>query len=192
MRGPDDQQRGVSDFSAQRQRKAQVAITGGTAGGTADSEYAGGSHVAGPGEITPQAQGAEFPPWRTLTRAGYTWITMWSGPQEHHGPKSQILRTLSAPTIGELAGKLRFQAHLDGLTPDQLAALRRELRRPAPDSSGGAMMTIDEVSARHTDLVIRREGFTWVATDPEGIMPLVESGRLDFLGGMLGGTGNAG
>jgi hypothetical protein len=191
MRGPDDQQRDVSGFNAQRRRKAQVAITGGTAGGTADSEYGGGSHVAGPGDITPEALGAEFPQWRTPTRAGYTWTTMRSGPQEYHGPESLILRTLSAPTIGELAGKLHFQAHLDGLTPDQLAAVWRELRRPAPDSSGGAMMTIDEVSARRTDLLIRREGFMRVAIDPEGIMPLVESGRQDFLGGMFGGTGTA-
>lgn len=29
-------------------------------------------------------------------------------------------------------------------------------------------MTIDEVRARHPDRVIRREGFTLIATNPEG------------------------
>jgi hypothetical protein len=45
------------------------------------------------------------------------------------------MRTLSAPTIGELAEKLRLQAHLDGLTRTQLDAVWRELRRPAPKSA---------------------------------------------------------
>ena len=31
------------------------------------------------------------------------------------------------------------------------------------------------------------DGFTYVATDPTGLLPPVESGRLDFLEAMLGG-----
>jgi hypothetical protein len=86
-------------------------------------------------EVTPEALAEEHPQWRMPALAGEAWITMRSGPQEYHGPESLILRTLSAPTIGELAEKLRFQAHLDGLTGEQLAAVHRELRRPAPESA---------------------------------------------------------
>ena len=49
------------------------------------------------------------------------------------------------------------------------------------------MITIDEVRARHPERVIRRVGFTWVAVDPTGLLPPVESARLDFLDAMLGG-----
>lgn len=49
---------------------------------------------------------------------------------------------------------------------------------------------IDEVRARHPDRVIRREGFTWIATDPEGTMPPVESGRLDLLDAELSTGGS--
>jgi hypothetical protein len=87
------------------------------------------------GEVTPEALAAEHPQWRMPARAGGAWITMRSGPQEYYGPESLIMRTLSAPTIGELARKLDFQTRLDGLTRDQLAAVWRELRRPAPDSA---------------------------------------------------------
>lgn len=88
-----------------------------------------------PGDVTPEALAAEFPQWRPPAQAGDAWITMRPGPQEYHGPESLIMRTLSAPTIGELTEKLRFQAHLDGLTQGQLAAVWRELRRPAPASA---------------------------------------------------------
>ena len=54
------------------------------------------------------------------------------------------------------------------------------------------MPTIDEVRARHPERVIRRVGFTWEAVDPTGLLPTVESGRLDFLEAMLGRPGNAG
>lgn len=104
-------------------------------GGTAGREAAAGERGGGPAEITPQALAAEFPQWRPPAQAGDAWITMRPGPQEYHGPESLIMRTLSAPTIGELAEKLRFQAHLDGLTQGQLAAVWRELRRPAPASA---------------------------------------------------------
>ena len=93
---------------------------------------AGGAQT---GEITPEALAAEFPQWRMPTQAGDAWITMRDGPQEYHGPESLIMRTLSAPSIGELAEKLRFQAELDGLTRAQLTAVYQALRRPAPESA---------------------------------------------------------
>jgi hypothetical protein len=89
----------------------------------------------GPGEATPEALAAEFPQWRIPAQAGDAWITMRPGPQEYHGPESLIRRTLSAETIGELAGKLQLQTHLDELDPDQLAAAWRELRGPTPESA---------------------------------------------------------
>lgn len=88
------------------------------------------------GEVTPEALAAEYPQWRAPARAGDAWITMRSGPQEYHGPESLIARSLSARTLGELAEKLRYQAELDGLTRDQLAAVWRQLRRPAPAPAG--------------------------------------------------------
>jgi hypothetical protein len=51
-----------------------------------------------------------------------------------------------------------------------------------PDGTAG----IDEVRARHPERVIRRDGLTYVATDPTGLLPPVESARLDFLEAMLG------
>jgi hypothetical protein len=48
------------------------------------------------------------------------------------------------------------------------------------------MTDIDEVRARHPEREIRREGLTWVAHDRTGLLPPVESGRLDFLDAMLG------
>lgn len=54
------------------------------------------------------------------------------------------------------------------------------------------MTTIDEVRARHPERVIRLNGLTWEAIDPTGLLPPVESGRLDFLEAMLGRTGDAG
>ena len=53
------------------------------------------------------------------------------------------------------------------------------------------MTDIGEVRARHPERVIRLEGLTYVATDPTGLLPPVESGRLDFLEAMLG-EGKAG
>jgi len=51
---------------------------------------------------------------------------------------------------------------------------------------------VDEVRARHPERVIRRNGLTWEAVDPTGLLPPVESGRLDFLDAMLGGAGEPG
>jgi len=45
---------------------------------------------------------------------------------------------------------------------------------------------LDEVRARHPEREIRRDGFTWVASDPTGLLPPAESWRLDFLEAMLG------
>jgi len=54
------------------------------------------------------------------------------------------------------------------------------------DASGADVTDIDEVRARHPEREIRRDGFTWVASDPTGLLPPVESRRLDFLDAMLG------
>lgn len=49
------------------------------------------------------------------------------------------------------------------------------------------MITTDEVRARHPGREIRRNGLTWVATDPTGLLPPGGSGRPGFLDAMLGG-----
>lgn len=49
-----------------------------------------------------------------------------------------------------------------------------------------AELTISEVRARHPGRVIRRDGLTWVATDPAGLLPPSESARLGYLDAMLG------
>jgi hypothetical protein len=94
-----------------------------------------GGTVGGVPEVTPESLAAKFPEWRTPARAGDAWITMRPGTEDYYGPRSLIRRTLSAQAIGELARKLDLQAHLDGLTPDQLAAAWRELRRSKPESA---------------------------------------------------------
>lgn len=48
-------------------------------------------------------------------------------------------------------------------------------------STGEGTADIDQVRARHPEREIRLEGFTYVASDPTGLLPPVESGRLDFL-----------
>ena len=53
------------------------------------------------------------------------------------------------------------------------------------------MTDIDEVRARHPEREFRLEGFTYIASDPTGLLPTVESGRLDFLEAMLGTAGEA-
>jgi hypothetical protein len=56
------------------------------------------------------------------------------------------------------------------------------------DAVSGADGTadVDEVRGRHPERVIRRNGLTWEAVDPTGLLPTVESRRLDFLDAMLG------
>jgi hypothetical protein len=69
-----------------------------------------------------------------------------------------------------------------------------ELERAAAGnaaSAGDGTPDVDEVRARHPERVIRREGFTWVAVDPEGVMEPLESARLDFLDALLDETGQA-
>jgi len=52
------------------------------------------------------------------------------------------------------------------------------------------MTDIEEVRVRHPEREIRRNGLTWEAVDPTGLLPPAESSRLDFLDAMLGeGTG---
>jgi hypothetical protein len=50
---------------------------------------------------------------------------------------------------------------------------------------------VNQVRARHPERVIRRNGLTWEAVDPTGLLPPVESGRLDFLDSMLGSGADA-
>jgi hypothetical protein len=45
---------------------------------------------------------------------------------------------------------------------------------------------VDEVRSRHPERVIRLNGLTWEAVDPAGLLPPVESERLDLLDSMLG------
>jgi hypothetical protein len=59
-------------------------------------------------------------------------------------------------------------------------------------NGGDGTADVDEVRGRHPERVIRRNGLTWEAVDPTGLLPTVESGRLDFLDAMLGGAGDAG
>jgi hypothetical protein len=71
-------------------------------------------------------------------------------------------------------------------------AMDQAAARNAAVSVGGGMPDLDQVRARHPERVIRREGFMWVATDPEGVRPPLESARLDFLDALLDETGASG
>lgn len=58
-------------------------------------------------------------------------------------------------------------------------------------SGANGKVDVDEVRRRHPERVIRLNGLTWEAVDPTGLLPTVESGRLDFLEAMLGTAGEA-
>ena len=89
-----------------------------------------------PGEITLEMLRTTFPLWRI---AGHPagWWAMRQGTASLDGPRSLIQHVHVAADLTGLAEKLCLQEHLDGLGPQELAAVWRGMALPA----AGAMAT---------------------------------------------------
>ena len=85
-----------------------------------------------PGEITLEMLRATFSLWRI---AGHPvgWWAMRQGTASLDGPRSLIQHVHVAPDLTGLAEKLCLQEHLDGLDPQELAAVWREMALPAAE-----------------------------------------------------------
>ena len=87
-----------------------------------------------PGEITLEMLRATFPLWRI---AGHPvgWWAMRQGTASLDGPRSLIQHVHVAADLTGLAEKLCVQEHLDGLGPQELAAVWREMALPAAEAT---------------------------------------------------------
>jgi hypothetical protein len=65
-----------------------------------------------------------FPEWRVFEHGGVWWATR-GGIQVWDGPRSLLLRSLTAPHLTVLAEKLCIQEWLDRLDDEALAAVYR-------------------------------------------------------------------
>ena len=85
------------------------------------------------GEITLEMLRATFPLWRI---AGHPvgWWAMRQGTASLDGPRSLIQHVHVAADLTGLAEKLCLQEHLDGLDPQELAAVWREMALPAAET----------------------------------------------------------
>jgi hypothetical protein len=81
------------------------------------------------GDITSEMLRRTFPQWRVFEQGGAWWATR-SGVQEWAGPRSLIQRVLVAADLAALAEKLCLQEYLDGLGPEELAAVYRDMLLP--------------------------------------------------------------
>ncbi len=86
-----------------------------------------------PGEITLEMLRAVFPQWR-IARHPAGWWAMRQGTASLDGPLSLIQHVHVASDLTGLAGKLCLQEHLDGLGPQELAAVWREMALPAAEA----------------------------------------------------------
>ncbi len=99
---------------------------GTAAGGAASGQDSGVRDAASLGEITAEGLRETFPQWRIAPHpAG--WWAMREGIARLDGPRSLIQHVHMAPDLTELAEKLCLQEHLDGLAPQELAAVWREM-----------------------------------------------------------------
>ncbi len=86
---------------------------------------AGGAHGdIAYGEITVEMLRQTFPQWRIFPSDG-TWWAIRGGVQTWDGPRSLLLRSLTASDLMTLADRLCAQEWLDGLDDDALEAVYR-------------------------------------------------------------------
>ena len=76
------------------------------------------------GEITVEMLRQTFPEWR-IFHSGGTWWAIRGGLQTWDGPRSLLLRSLSAPDLVALGDRLCAQAWLQGLDDEELAEVYR-------------------------------------------------------------------
>lgn len=96
-----------------------------------DRDGRGPRDIASLGEITPAGLRTVFTGWRIFGADG-AWWAIRGGRHSRVGPESMLLCALAASDLTGLAERLCIQEWLDGLSPDELAALyRREAGEPA-------------------------------------------------------------
>lgn len=88
------------------------------------------------GEITAGMLVETFPEWRVLESRG-AWWAVRGGKQEKNGPRSLLALVIDAPDPTALAEKLCLQEWLDGLSPDELEAVWRDVALPRGHSGLG-------------------------------------------------------
>jgi hypothetical protein len=86
--------------------------------------------VAALGEVTPEMLTETFPQWRVF-ESGDAWWAIRGGVAAEDGPGSLLRRALGARDLTGLAEKLCLQEHLDGLSPEKLGAVWRDVALPA-------------------------------------------------------------
>jgi hypothetical protein len=80
--------------------------------------------VASLGEITVEMISHTFRQWRVVEQGGMWWATR-GGLQVWDGPRSLLLRVITAPDLTALADRLCAQEWLDGLNDEVLEAVYR-------------------------------------------------------------------
>lgn len=82
------------------------------------------SNVACTGEITVEMISRTFRQWQVFEQGGTWWATR-AGLQVWDGPRSLLLRVITAPDLTALADWLCAQEWLDGLDDETLEAVYR-------------------------------------------------------------------
>lgn len=102
-----------------------------TGGGAANWQASGVWDATSLDEITPEALGETFPKFGTFYLSG-AWWSMRDGVETFTGPQSLIQLVLVArdADLTALAEKLCLQEYLDGLDPEELAAVYRDMLLP--------------------------------------------------------------
>jgi hypothetical protein len=80
--------------------------------------------VASAGEITVEMIRRTFPGWRVFEQDGTWWATR-GGLQVWDGPRSLLLRVITASDLAALVHRLCLQEWLDSLDDDHLEAVYR-------------------------------------------------------------------
>jgi hypothetical protein len=80
--------------------------------------------IASTGEITVEMISRTFRQWRVFEQRGTWWATR-GGLQVWDGPRSLLLRVITAPDLTALADRLCLQEWLDSLGDDELEAVYR-------------------------------------------------------------------
>ena len=91
--------------------------------------------VACLGEITPEGLRATCAQWR-IARHPSGWWAMREGIAGLDGSRLLIQHVHVAPDLKGLAERLCLQEYLDGLTPDELAAVWRAMALPTTEAGG--------------------------------------------------------
>jgi hypothetical protein len=86
-----------------------------------------------PREITLEMLRTTFSLWR-ISGHPADWWAMRQGTASLDGPRSLIQHVHVAPDLTGLAEKLCLREHLDGLDPQELAAVWREMALPAEET----------------------------------------------------------